>query len=266
MFGMQGKINEKWRGHQPGHAYKDAYARQCRPHSRPRVGARGQQKAQAIQEKQKGCETRRRVGGRQQPRAHASQRNPPPASAAADLLFPSPPQQGQTQTKQQWQELNSERRAPQHRLTDGNRQQTGPNSADQQAAPRSVLPAFISPKEKPPQPEDGKDRARAGQNRGQTNGQRRAPHKGDGRGYQVYSQPLAPITLFRKENGVLALQHPHSIHSIGPSVVIEPGRKFGQAMKTQHQYGQRQCNYDPPATNLRWRRSLLTDLAALAER
>ena len=49
-----------------------------------------------------------------------------------------------------------------------------------------------------------------------------------------------------EENSVLSLQYPKGRHSIPIFIDYEPGRKFGQAMKTQHHDGQRQCQYDPP--------------------
>ena len=60
---------------------------------------------------------------------------------------------------------------PHDRLADGNRHQPCRNASDQQTAPRGGLLAFfISPKEQPPHPENGKDHAGAAQRRGQMHG------------------------------------------------------------------------------------------------
>ena len=241
MVGMQSKKDENRRGHQPGHAHKDANPQKVplkppslnarnavRKERRVRIPlivlasiftpAKGQRKAQAEEQKQKGRKMSRGIGVGQQPGARARQRDPPPASAA-EPLFPPPPEQGQTQGKQQWQEVGSERGAPQDRLTNGNRQQASPNAADQQAAPRGGPPAFlISAKEEIPQPEEDKDSARAGQGRGQTNGQRRAPKKGGSQRYRIDNQPFASI-IFREENRVLSLQHSQGIHSMRSLIV-----------------------------------------------
>ena len=137
--------------------------------------------------------------------------------------------------------MNSIRRAAQNGLGERNGQKTSRDAADKQTTPRGSLSAFtVMAKEQSPEPENGKHGSCAGHCRGQAYCQFRLSKDGDGQSYEIDTEPLPPITLFGKENGVLSLQDLESIQSVRPSVKVESGRKIGQTMKAQDTNGHHQ--------------------------
>ena len=107
-------------------------------------------------------------------------------------LPPRPPQQSQTKSQQERQELNSIRRAAQNGLGERNGQKTSRDAADKQTTPRGSLSAFtVMAKEQSPEPENGKHGSCAGHCRGQTASS--VCPKMEMASYEIDSRPLRAL-------------------------------------------------------------------------
>ena len=140
--------------------------------------------------------------------------------------------------------IGSKHRAPQDRLPNRHSHQTRANAPNEDAAPESWSPRFISAKQQPPQPEYDKNSPRAGQRRGQAQRQVRLSQQRDRESNQINNQPLVTAELRRKEDRKFTVKNAQRVHPVQSLADLNPCRQFVESVETQHHNRNRQRRND----------------------